>query len=151
MSIHIEIETMIRCPIEEVFDRLIAIDDYSRWLPQEGVFISTHQRSDGPVNQGTTYTDRTTVGTFQGEVIAFQRPTKIVFRHTLRWWGIAVLESRPGYRLESIKGGTKLHHIADGRLFGLFKLMQPRVARIAREERERTVNALKTSLERSFD
>jgi hypothetical protein len=59
------------------------------------------------------------------------------------------METCPGYTLEAIEGGTKLHHVAEGRLFGLFKLMQPRVARIAREERTRTVDALKNSMERS--
>lgn len=147
MTIRVEIETTIDCPIDEVFDRLININDYSQWLPQDGIFRSTNQLSEGQIGLGTTYIDQTTVGTFQGEIIAFERPTTVVFCHRLHWLGMAVMETRPGYELQAIDGSTKLHHTAEGRLFGLFKLMHPRAASIARKERNRTVNALKQSLE----
>jgi hypothetical protein len=50
--------------------------------------------------------------------------------------------------LVSTRTGTEVHHVADGRLFGIFNIMQPLVAWMARGERERTVHALKDSLER---
>lgn len=138
---------MIKSPIEAVFDRLIDIDNYNEWLPQQGIFISTRQVSEGSVQFGTRYEDKTRFGTFRGEVIKFEPPTRVVFRHHLRWLGLPILETRPGYSLKSSNGGTRIHHTADGQLFGLFKLMQPGVERIARAERQRTVNALKQSLE----
>jgi hypothetical protein len=58
-----------------------------------------------------------------------------------------VMESRPGYRLEAVEDGTKVHYLAAGRLYGIFKLLQPYVAIRARGERKRTVAALKKSLE----
>lgn len=147
MSFSLNIETTIDQPIDLVFDRLINISDYANWLPQAGIFVSTRQTSDDPVQVGTTYTDKTTVGTFHGEIIEFERPTSVVFQHRLRWLGIPVMETQPGYVLESQNGSTKLHHIAAGQLFGIFKLMRPKVARMARQERQRTVDALKKSLE----
>lgn len=147
MAIRVEIETTIKRPIEDVFERLVDISAYAQWLPQAGLFIKSSQCSEGPVTQGTPYIDETTVGTLRGEVIEFQRPARVVFRQTLRWFGLAVMESRPGYALEPVAEGTRLHHTAEARLYGIFKLLHPRVVRLARAERQRTVDALKRSLE----
>lgn len=149
MMIRFEIDTKIRCPQEVVFDHLTDINHYVQWLPQTGIFISTRQLSEGTPKLGTRYRDNTTMGTFQGEIIEFQRPTRVVFRHRLHWLGLPVMETRPGYTLESADGVTRVHHTAEGELFGLFKLLQPRAARIAQRERQRTVDALKMSLETS--
>ena len=65
----------------------------------------------------------------------------------LRWLGLKVLESKPGYTLESVDDSTKVHLLAVGKLYGLFKLMQPYVALRAREERKRVFEVLKKSLE----
>jgi hypothetical protein len=56
------------------------------------------------------------------------------------------MKAQPQYVLESINGGTKVHHVAEGQLYGMFKLMQAITAIIARGEK-RTVSALKKSLE----
>ena len=56
--------------------------------------------------------------------------------------------SKTRYELVSTRTGTEVHHTADGRLFGIFNVMQPVVAWIARGERGRTLHALKDSLER---
>lgn len=147
--IRVEIDTIIKRPIEEVFDRLVNISDYSKWLPKSRVFLDSRQTSEGPVGLGTTFIDKTRIGTFRGEIIDFQKPTKVIFRMRLRWLGMNVMESRPGYILESVDGGTEVRLIAEGKLYGIFKLMQPYVAIKARRERKRTVVALKNSLESS--
>jgi len=147
MSMRVDVYVTIQCPIEEVFERLISISDYSEWLPQQGIFKSTRQTSGEPIGLGTTYTDETRLGTFHGEITEFERPTKVVFRHRLRWLGLPVIETSPGYALESVDGDTKLHHFGEGRLFGIFKFMRPRAASIARHERHRVVDALKKSME----
>lgn len=145
--IRVEIETTIKRPIEEVFDRLVDINGYSEWLPKSRVFLGTRQTSEGPVDVSTTFEDKTTIGTFRGEVTAFQRPTKVNFRMRLRRFGMNVLESRPGYTLQSVDGGTNVHLLAAGELYGIFKLVQPYVAVRAREERKRTLDVLKKTLE----
>ena len=58
------------------------------------------------------------------------------------------MEARAKYELVSTQTGTEVHHMANGRLFGIFNIMQPVVAWMARGERGRTVHALKDSLER---
>jgi uncharacterized protein YndB with AHSA1/START domain len=145
--IRIEIERSIKRPIEEVFDRLVDISAYPQWLPKSRVFIDTHQTSQGPVGEGTTFIDQTRVGKFRGQVTDFQRPTKVTFRMRLHWLGIKVLESQPAYTLQPLDGGTNVHLVALGKLYGIFKLMQPYVAVRAREERTRVVDVLKKSME----
>ncbi len=147
--IRVEVDTVIERPIEEVFDRLVNISEYPEWLPKSRVFLDTRQTSQGPVGVGTTFVDKTRIGLFRGEVTDFQRPTNVHFRMRLCRLGMNVMESRPAYSLEPVDGGTKLHLIAEGELYGIFKLMKPYVAMRARAERTRTVNALKRSLESS--
>lgn len=145
-------DTVIERPVEELFDRLVNISEYPEWLPKSRVFLDTRQTSEGPVGVGTTFVDKTRIELielFRGEVTDFQRPTKVHFRMRLRRLGMNVMESRPAYYLEPVDGGTRLHLIAEGELYGIFKLMKPYVAMRAREERIRTVNALKRSLESS--
>lgn len=147
--IQVEIDTMIERSSDAVFDRLVDISNYSNWLPQSSVFLDTKQTSKGPVDVGTTFIDRTTIGTYRGEVTEFERPTKVCFRMRLRWFGIDVMESRPYYLLKPVEGGTQVHHRAEGQMYGIFKLFQPYVAKKARNERQRTVAVLKQSLESS--
>lgn len=145
--LRVELNTVIARPIDEVFGRLTDISDYSRWMPQFGVFISSSQTSAGPVGVGTTYCDKGWMGTFLGEIEEFQEPTRVAFKETLRWLGVTVMEARPEYELVPTQAGTEVHHTAVGRLFGIFNVMQPVVAWMARGERKRTVRALKQSLE----
>lgn len=145
--VHVELDSMINRPPEDVFERLTNISDYARWMPRSGVFIKSEKTSAGPVEKGSTYYDKGRMGTFKGEVSDFSKPNRVAFRETLRWLGMRVMEARPGYVLKTVDGGTQVHHVSDGQFYGVFKLMQPMAAVIARGERKRVVNALKRSLE----
>jgi hypothetical protein len=146
--IRVEVEKMIDWPIEDVFDRLVDIDGYSEWLPQSRVFLDSWQTSKGPVTQGTTFIDKTWVGLYRGRVTTFQRPTQVNFRMRLRWVSLDVMESRPQYKLAPVKNNrTEIRHVAEGKLYGPFKLLEPYVAIHAQRERNRTVQILKESLE----
>lgn len=146
--VRVEIEETIDRPIEVVFDRLVDIPRYPEWMPKKGLLITCTQDSKGQVGLGTAYSDKTWLGTARGEVVAFERPNRVVFRYTLRWLGALVMEGRPGYVLESDgEGRTLVHHTAEGHLAGPFKVLRPVVQVIARGERRRTVDALKASLE----
>jgi uncharacterized protein YndB with AHSA1/START domain len=143
----VELNTVVARPIEDVFGRLTDFSDYSRWMPKLGIFLRCAQTSEGPVGEGTTYYDRGLMGTFRGEIVEFRPPTRVAFRESLRWLGVEVMEARPSYELIATRTGTEVRHSAEGRLFGVFGLMEPVVARVARGERKRTVEALKASLE----
>jgi hypothetical protein len=90
------------------------------------------------------------MGTFNGRVTAFQPPSRIAFVETLRLFGSDVMEARPEFSLEKDDlDGTLLHHVAEGRLFGIMRLMKPFAALMAKAERTRTVESLRRSLERA--
>jgi hypothetical protein len=58
------------------------------------------------------------------------------------------MEGWPAYTLKREgKDITKVYHEAKGYLYGIFKILQPLMSLIAHNERQRTVNALKKSLE----
>jgi hypothetical protein len=87
------------------------------------------------------------MGTFRGHVTDYEPPTRIGFRETLRWFGSDLMEARPEYLLEADRDRTIVHHLAEGELFGLMRLMKPIAALLARSERRRTVESLRRSLE----
>ena len=145
--VRVELDTEIARPIDEVFQQLVDFSGYARWMPKRGVFIRSDQTSAGPVGLGTTYDDPGWMGTFRGAVSEFRPPTRVAFRETLRWLGVPVMEASPAYELTATPTGTRVHHTAEGRLFGIFRVMTPLVAWMARGERARTVRALKASLE----
>lgn len=147
---HVEVDTRIDRPVEDVFERLARLSEYSRWLPRSIVFTTCRQTSPGPVGPGTTYDDVTKLGTLRGEVHDLAAPHRIAFRETLRWLGRPVMEARMEYALRpDAAGRTEVHHVAEGELRGALGLVEPLVAMIARRERQRTIDALKRSFEPS--
>jgi len=139
--------TTIDRPIVDVFERLADLDGYGTWMHRTGLFRRSGQSSDGRRGPGTAYFDATRMGTFRGQITDYQPPFRIGFRETLRLLGSDLMEARPNYLLEADRDMTVVHHIAEGELFGLMRLMKPIAALLARSERTRTVNSLRRSLE----
>jgi uncharacterized protein YndB with AHSA1/START domain len=146
-TVRYEARTTIDRHIGEVFARLADLDGYRRWMHRTGLFRRSGQTSDGPLGTGTVYFDATRMGTFRGEVTDYQPQSRIRFRETLRWFGIDLMEARPEYFLEADGNRTIVHHVAEGHLFGLMRLMKPVAALLARSERARTIESLRRSLE----
>ena len=146
-TVRFESRTVIRRPIDVVFERLADVPGYGRWMHRTGLFRRCGLTSEGPVREGTTYFDATRMGTFDGEVTEFAAPSRLAFRETLRWFGSQMTQARPEYFLEVDEDATVVHHIADGELFGWMRFMKPAAALMARVERTRTLNSLKRSLE----
>jgi uncharacterized protein YndB with AHSA1/START domain len=146
-TVRYETSTTIDRPVSDVFDRLAEVNDYRSWMRRTGVFRRSGQTSDGPVGLGTAYFDATRMGTFRGEVTDYEPSARIGFRETLRWFGSDLMEARPNYTLEADRDKTVVHHVAEGELFGVMRLMKPVAALLARSERARTLKALRRSLE----
>jgi len=146
-TVRYEARTTIDRPIGDVFARLADLDGYGRWMRRMGMFRRSGQTADGPLGPGTAYLDATRMGTFRGQITDYQPPTRIAFRETLRWFGFELMEARPEYFLEADRDRTIVHHVAEGELFGLMRLMKPVAALLARSERTRTVRSLRRSLE----
>lgn len=148
-KITVEITTEINCPREEAFDCLADISCFRDWMPRKGLYRDGAQISGGAAQKGTTYYDRSILGKLKGVVVAFERPKEIEFQQKLRWFGIPVMESRPRYVLEATENGTRLHHTAEVRLFGIFGIFKFPAKKLAWNERNRVVKALKNKLESS--
>jgi uncharacterized protein YndB with AHSA1/START domain len=146
-TVRYESRTTIDRPISDVFERLADLAGYRQWMRRTGLFRKARQTSDGPLAVGTAYLDATRMGTFRGEVTDYAPPTRIAFRETLRWFGSDLMEARPEYTLEADGNKTLVHHVAEGELFGIMRLMKPAAAFMARSERARTVESLRRSLE----
>ena len=146
-TVRYETRTTIDRPISDVFARLADLDGYRTWMRRTGLFRRSGQTSDGPLALGTAYFDATRMGTFHGEVTDYEPPTRIGFRETLRWFGSELMEARPAYTLKEDRDKTIVHHVAEGELFGMMRLMKPVAALLARSERARTVESLRRSLE----
>jgi hypothetical protein len=87
------------------------------------------------------------MGSFRSEVDEFERPSRVVFKETLHWFGALVVVARIEYDFSPDSRGTAVHHVGESELHGIFRPMRPMVAVIGRGERRRTVTALKRSLE----
>jgi hypothetical protein len=126
---------------------LADLEGYRTWMRRIGLFRRSGQTSRGPLGLGTVYFDATMMGTFHGEVTDYDPPARIGFRETLRWFGSDLMEARPEYTLEADRDKTIVHHVAEGELFGIMRLMKPVAALLARNERARTIESLRRSLE----
>lgn len=146
-TIRFESTTVVRRPVDVVFERLADVPGYRRWMHRTGLFRRSGLTSEAPVRQGTTYVDATWMGTFEGEVTEFAPPSRLAFRETLHWFGSGRTQARPEYRLEADGDATVVHHVAVGELFGWMRVMKPAAALMAKVERTRTLNSLKRSLE----
>jgi uncharacterized protein YndB with AHSA1/START domain len=146
-TVRYETHTTIDRSIDDVFARLADLDGYRTWMHRTGLFRRSGQTSDGPRGAGTAYVDATRMGTFRGQISDYQPPSRIAFRETLRLFGSDLMEARPEYLLEADRDRTIVHHVAEGELFGLMRLMKPVAALMARSERTRTIKSLRRSLE----
>lgn len=145
-----ELTRTVRAPIEEVFARLADVEGHNRWMPDKGSMLRhTRQTSGGPPGLGTTYEDKTTVGTIPGEIVEFDPPRRLVHH----WWdstrsGRIKMEGWPGYTLESTGDDeTLVRHDAKLRAHGVYRMAIPVLKRLAVRERTATLEALRKSFE----
>ena len=144
--VRFESDAVIPRPISEVFERLADLPSYEGWMHSTGLFRRCRLTSQPPIRQGTTYVDSTWMGSFDGEVTKFERPRRIAFQETLRWFGSPMTQARPEYLLEGDDTTTTVHHVAVGELYGWMRFMKPAAALLANRERSRTLASLKRSL-----
>jgi uncharacterized protein YndB with AHSA1/START domain len=143
-------ETGIRASAELVFSLLAELRDYDRWLPRSTAFKGTTQISKGPIAVGTTYIERSPLGTRNGRVTRLDRPTHLNFEQPMT--------IRP--RLFGVIGIQLFHTLTPGidsvhllRLLqlsprGPVKLVMPHVVRAFRMENERMIGILKEFAEK---
>jgi uncharacterized protein YndB with AHSA1/START domain len=146
-KVRVEMDEVVVCSVPRAFARATDLDHFEDWMPRNGIFRSCRQTSAGPMAAGTIFTDRGRMGSFDGDVIEFQSPSRVVYRERLRWFGRQVMEARISYEFRDAPAGTAIHHVAESELYGIFRLMRPMVKLIGPGERRRTLVGLKRSLE----
>ncbi|WP_416955183.1 SRPBCC family protein [Nocardioides sp. T5] len=144
-DVEFEIQRTVAAPIGEVFARLADIEGHNTWVPGRGSILrGTRQTSPGPVTAGTTYEDRTRMGTMPGEIAELDAPNRIVYH----WWdrgssGKTRMEGWPGYTLEAVgERETRVRHDVRLRANGIRALGTPVLRIIAHRERTATMDAL---------
>lgn len=147
--IELEVERLVRAPIQDVFARLADIEGHNDWMPARGSILRrTQQTSPGDPGLGTTYLDTTAFGPTPGEISQFEPPHTLVYH----WWnrsrgGRLQVEGWPGYELTVADDGTLVRHHARMVTHGLYRLATPVLRRIATRERTATMEALTASFD----
>ena len=144
----IEIKTEVKRPVEEVFKLVADIQNYAKWVsPKSPMFIENKVSPPGPVGVGTTFEDRLRFGKAVGKVIEFKPSKRIVIEQ--KWYPEShVSEMRVEYYFEPLNGSTRLTHRFDVTPVEIFAPMKAALSQFCREERLRTCEAIKATLER---
>jgi hypothetical protein len=125
--------------------------NYSRWLPDSGVFGGTVDVKPYPVRLGTTYLDAGPVEK-PGSVTEFDPPKHISFHHTvlIRRGPLRTdIDARIRYTFEPSNGGTFVLRELDlsMKLHGLYQLASPYILWAFRKENVRTLAKLRQYVE----
>jgi uncharacterized protein YndB with AHSA1/START domain len=147
-TVRYESRTTVHGSAGAVFERLADLPAYESWMHRTGLFRRSGLKSgNGPIGKGSTYFDATRMGTFQGEVTEFERPSRLGFRETLTMFGSPAMQASAEYFLDGDDEQTTVHQVATGELFGWMRLMKPAAALMANYERSRVMRSLRRSLD----
>lgn len=144
----IEIKTVVKKPVEEVFKLVSDIPNYSKWVSRtSSMFIENKVSPPGPVGVGTTFEDNLRFGRAVGKVVEYKPFERIVFEQ--KWYPEShVSEMRVEYHFEPVNGSTRMTHRLDVAPVEIFTPMKAVLTEFCREERQRTCEAIKATLER---
>lgn len=147
--IELRFESDIRAGAERVFDLLAQLRDYDRWLPPSSAFKGTTEISAGPIAVGTTYIERSPLGTRNGVVTALERPLRLDFAQpmTLRPRFLGVVGIRLFHVLTPKERSVHLLRRLELAPRGPVRLVMPFVVRGFRIENDRMLAALKAFAE----
>ena len=81
--IELPCDAEIACSAETIFDLVVDFGGQERWLGQSSAVRGTHEISSDPVVLGTTYREPGPLGVRNGEVVEFQRPTRVAFHQPM--------------------------------------------------------------------
>jgi hypothetical protein len=134
-----------------VFDAIVDLRGYGRWLDSSADYSGTTEISTDPVAAGTTYVERSGVGVRRGTVTELLPPFLVTFDQpmALRPTLFGVIDIRVTYSLTPSREGVRLDRLVTVELPWQLKLAAPLVVARFRKESERTVQALKAFVEAS--
>ena len=147
--INVEIKFIVAKPIENVFEFISDIPNYSNWVPaNSNFFIETIMTSGGAIGLGATYTDRLRgFVTSYGEIARYSPPHEIALLERKTFLGMRLFDANFSYRLRAVGGETEVFHKAQANPCGIFKILTPINSLVVNSERTLTCKAIKKELE----
>ncbi len=145
----ISLETEIRSSAEKVFDAIVDLRGYGRWLGSSAAYGGTTDISTDPIEAGTTYVDSGPTGVRHGTVTELRPPTLVAFHQpmTMRPRLLGVIDIDVTYTLTPAAPGVHLRRVVTLELPAPLRPVRPLVLRQFRREGERTMRALKAFTE----
>lgn len=134
----------IHCSAETIFNLIVDFGGQERWLGKSSAFRGTHEVSSDPVVLGTTYREPGPLGVRHGEVVEFERPTRVAF-HQPMTGGLhsGTIDVLMAYTLTPEAESTHLHRLVTITVPASLRLFQPILVRAFAHESRRTLLALK--------
>ena len=86
-------EADVAAPAETVFDALVDLPGYGRWLTSSSAYAGTTEVSTDPVAAGTTYVEQSPSGTRHGTVTELDRPSRVTFHQPMTMRPVSALPS----------------------------------------------------------
>ncbi|HYQ67851.1 SRPBCC family protein [Actinophytocola sp.] len=145
----ISLTTRIRGSAEDTFEALTDLRGYGRWLDLSADYPGTVDITQGPVQAGTEYVERSRLGVRRGVVTALRAPEHVVFHQpmTLRPRFFGVIEIVVSYSVTPVDGSVALERVVELTLPPVVRPFAPLILARFRKESERTVRALKAFVE----
>ena len=138
-----EIVAVIDCPVPIVFGGLVDVEKSPDWNP--GV-DEVRRTSDGALGVGSTVTF---IGRFLGR--HFESPSEctafLVDHQFTTKTSSGPFDLEVGYTLEPVDGGTRVTTVYRGESKGFFKIAEPVVFRLTKNQAEKSMETLKELLE----
>ena len=143
--IEIQYEAEVHCTAEKVFDVILDLRGYDRWLAASKGYGGITDISSDPVTLGTTYVEPGRKGVRHGTITEFEPPMKVVFHQpmTMKPRFLGIIDIRVRYTLTPAAASTHVRRLSTPTIPWQLKLAQPLILREFRVENERTLLALK--------
>jgi uncharacterized protein YndB with AHSA1/START domain len=140
----IVIEAEVPARVETVFDTIVDLRGYGRWLEPSADYPGTTEISADPIAAGTTYVESSPSGVRHGTVTEFDRPTRVTFHQpmTMKPRLLGVIDIHVTYTLNPAASGVHLTRLVTLAIGWPLVLVRPLVLRRFRRESRRTVDAL---------
>ena len=142
-------ETDVHCAAETLFDVIVDLHGYDRWLAASHALLGITNISSDPVALGTTYIESGSRGVRHGTVTVFEPPTQVAFHQpmTMKPGFLGVIDIHVRYTMTPATALTHVCRVVWSTISWPLKLGQPLVVRQFRAEGERTLLALKAFAE----
>jgi carbon monoxide dehydrogenase subunit G len=142
--INIESSTRIERPRDEVFDFLTDVNNLPAW--QSGV-TEARSLSEAPVRIGFQFKETAKVGPWKLRNVCIVTDLKTNERYAFQVRSSGPIDCDVTFDLQPVTGGTRLTVTGKGRLKGVWRLMQPMLAREMRKGTQAELTTLRQLLE----